>query len=304
MRSLLFVSAMGLLSFALGERCFVELEQTFSSLNVDVSESVIAAELLATAVHWVEPALPPLVSSAEVPLEPGDPGYDAVRYLTERRLLPESWQAGELSAATWEQMLSRFLAWYGLPAWEVRSEPAREQLVADLAAALGQVGESVRPLALVASSANDRTEIAFLGVVWNWTVYPRLIIRRPAPGQTLAGGVKPLLEQLGNCVVRVEHYVYAQEETARRLFLSHADARMYVIGSEPELQAWPLLVPDGEEDAYFAFSAAQVSGLAAYAAAFDGGQLGITSLMTMLPSLRTNVPPNRIPGLLRTPYAQ
>jgi hypothetical protein len=304
MRAKLVFVAVTLFSLAAAQTCDSELRDAVEAMPVATTEAALAAELLATAVHWVEPALPPLVWSADVPLEPGESGYDAVRYLAERRLLPESWRPGELSAETWEQMLSQFLSWYGLPAREVPSEPTREQLVADLAAALGDVGESVRPLALVASSANDRSEIAFLGVVWNWTVYPRLIIRRPAPGQTLADGVKPLLEQLGNCVVRLEHYVYAPEETARRLFLTHADARMYVIGSEPELQAWPLLVPDGEEDAYFAFSAAQVSGLAAYAAAFDGGQLGVRSLMMMLPSLRTNVPPNRIPSLLRTPDAQ
>jgi hypothetical protein len=304
MRFQLAVFVACLLSFATAQTCGAELRQAVGNVNAAASESVFAAELLATAVRWVEPALPPLVWSADVPLAPGEVGYDAVRYLAERRLLPEGWRPGTLSAETWEQMLSRFLAWYGLPARQIRAEPTPEQVVADLSMALGDVGESVRPLALIASSSDNRSEIAFLGVLWNWTVYPRLIVRRPGPEQSLEGGLRPLLDELGNCVVRLEHYVYAPEDMARRLFLTHADARMYVIGSEPELQAWPLLVPAGEEEAYFAFADPQVSDLVAYAAAFDGGQLGMRALMTMLPSLRTNLPPTQIPGLLRTPLPQ
>ncbi|MEX2542568.1 MAG: hypothetical protein WD314_12200 [Trueperaceae bacterium] len=304
MRSIVLIAVAILLPGAFALSCESELRENVNLLPADTPPGVLSAELLAAAVHWVEPALPALVWSAEVPLEPGDAGYDAVRYLAERGLLPSGWRADELSAETWGAMLSRFLGWYGLSARQVRADPGREQLVTDLASALGAVGESVRPLALIASSEEDRSQIAFLGVVWNWTVYPRLIIMRPKIDQDLAGGLRPLLDELGNCVVRLEHYVYAPEDTARNLFLTNGDARMYVVGSEPELQAWPLLVPDGQEDDYFSFLAPQVSELVAYAAAFDGSRLGVRSLMALMPRLRTNLPPTRIPGMLRTPFAQ
>lgn len=304
MRSIVLIAVAILLPTAFALSCETELRENVSLLPADTPTGIVSAELLAAAVHWVEPALPALVWSAKVPLEPGDAGYDAVRYLAERSLLPSGWRADELSAETWAAMLSRFLAWYGLSATEVTSDPSREQLITDLASALGDVGESVRPLALIASSEEDRSQIAFLGVVWNWTVYPRLIIRRPGPEQNLADGLAPLLAELSNCAVRLQHYVFAPEDTARNLFLTHADARMYVIGSEPELQAWPQLVPDGQEDDYFSFLAPQVSELVAYAAAFEGSRLGVRSLMAMMPRLRTNLPPARIPGLLRTPLPQ
>ncbi|MEX2536727.1 MAG: hypothetical protein WD273_14115 [Trueperaceae bacterium] len=301
MRLIPLLITFSLLSSAFAQRCQPELQQTAASLPADTPTGILSAELLSAAIHWVEPALPPLAWSVTVPVAPDEPGYDAVRYLTERRLLPDGWSARDLSAQAWEAMLSRFLGWYGLPPVDVAIDPLPQQLTMDLAAALEQVSGAVRPLALVAADSEDRSRIAFLGLVWNWTVYPRLIVQRPLPGQDLSHGVRPLLEDLSNCAVELEHYIFAPEATARNLFLAHADSRMYVIGSEPELTAWPLLVPEGQEEAYFGFSSPQVSELSAYAAAFDGSALGLRSLMAMMPRLRTNLPPTRIPGLLRTP---
>lgn len=293
---------LGLASVAWGQTCLDELQERATQVHQDAGEGVVAAELLAAAVRLVEPALPPLRLTAEVPVQPGGPGYDAVRYLAERDLLPPAWEPDLLTPLAWQEMLSGFLRWYGLPGRVIEAEPTADTLVADLAAVLTEVSTAVRPLALIASAQEDRSRIAFLGVVWNWSIYPRLIVRRPSAEQSLAEGLEPLLDDLGNCAVSLEHYVYAPEDTARDLFLSNGDARMYVIGSEPELQAWPLLVPDGQEDAFFSFSAPAVRDLAAYAAAFDGNQLGVRSLMAMLPRLRTNLPPTRIPGLLSTPH--
>jgi hypothetical protein len=302
MRHVLLLIAFGLAAPATAQACQTELTESAGRLPPDLSGGVVAAELLATAVQLVEPALPPLAWSAQVPLATGEEGYDAVRYLAQRRLLPNDWQADGFTAETWHDMLSGFLAWYGLEPMATGGGATAQGLIADLAIALEQVGRSVKPLALVASSAEDENQVAFLGLVWNWTVYPRLIVRRPGEAHDLSEGVRPLLELLGSCAIEVEHYVFAPEETARRLFLSHADARMYVIGSEPELTtAWPLLVPEGSEEEYFGFAAPEIRDLVAYSAAFDGGALGVRTLMTMLPRLRTNVPPTRIPGLLRTP---
>jgi hypothetical protein len=304
MRTALLILALVALSLASAQRCVSELRETAAGLPEAAPEGLIAAELLADAVRLVEPALPPLAWSASVPLQPGDEGFDAVRYLAERTLLPDAWSPEGLTSEAWAEMLSRFLAWYGLSPPEVARPSGAESLIADLALALERVSESVRPLALIAGASGSRSEIAFLGVVWNWTVYPRLIVRRPGQAQTLEDGFEPLLAQLGNCAVRFEHYVYAPEQTARSLFLTHSDSRMYVIGSEPELQAWPLLVPDGQEAEYFSFGAPQVSDLVAYAAAFDGPRFGVRSLMALMPRLRTNLPPNRIPALLQTPLTR
>ncbi|HEX7004546.1 MAG TPA: hypothetical protein VF168_10215 [Trueperaceae bacterium] len=230
-------------------------------------------------------------------------GYDAVEYLAERRLLPDSWSPEELSASTWGTMLARFVNWYGIESVSFEGEATRESVIHDLTQVLGEVSQAVRPLVLIAGDRQDDSRIAFLGLVWNWTVYPRLIVKRPDPDQDLSDGFRALLDEMSNCAVEFEHYIYAPEETARRLFLSHNDARMYVIGSEPAAPAWPLLVPQGQEEEFFAFEAPAVSDRASFSAAFDGEQLPVTTLMAMLPRLRTNLPPTRIPGLLSNPNA-
>ena len=301
MRALFIVLAILGVSSALAQTCEPELREAASAVPADAPSGVFAAEMLSAAIHLVEPALPPLEWMHDLPLEPGEDGYDAVRFLAERHLLPDTWTARNLTAEAWEEMLTRYLDWYGLPPVSVEQPPDNLAIIHHLTVVLEEVSNAVRPLVLIAGDSEDRSEIAFLGLVWNWTVYPRLIVMRPEPGQDLSDGVRPLLDQLSNCAVELEHYIYAPEDTARRLFLTHADARMYVIGSKPALSTWPLLVPDGQEEEFFAFEAPEVSDRVAFAAAFDGEQLPLTTLMRMLPRLRTNLPPTRIPGLLSQP---
>jgi len=290
-----------LTGLANAQRCGPELVRSAAQLPSETPPGVLAAHLMARAVMLAEPALPALAPFAEAPVDEGQPGSVAVRYLAQRELLPAGWEPGQLSQETWEGMLNAFLDWYDLPPVQASGGAALPDLVADLGAVLDAVNERIQPLLLVASSEEDRHEVAFLGMVWNWTVYPRLIVLKPREEHSLEGGVSQLLDQVGTCAVDLHHYVLAPERTARNLFLAHADARMYVIGSEPERRNWPLLVDDGAEETYFAFAAPEVEDLQAFAAAFDGNQLGVRALVTMLPRLRTNVPPTRIPGILRTP---
>lgn len=287
---------------ASAQRCQPELTETLQRLPEDSQPGVVAAELMARAVRLVEPALPRMVWTTEIPLESDEPGFDAVRYLVERRLLPNDWQAQGMSAAAWREMLGSFASWYGLEE-PVSGTGGQDTwgMILDLAYLLERVGEAVRPALLIASEARDASSIAFLGLVWNWTIYPRLIVLRPTLEHSLADGPRPLLEQFSNCAVDLRHYVMAPEETARSLFLAHSDSRMLIIGSEPQLRSWPQLVPEGEEPTYFSFAAPEVADLQAFSAAFEGDQIGVTRLMSILPRVRTNLPPHRIPGLLSSP---
>lgn len=299
MRIAFVLLILSLISLATAQRCQSELAQKAGALPSDTPPGVMAAELLATAVEMVEPALPPIVwglQSDEKWLE-----YPAARYLEERRLLPEEWQPDVLRPGVWQEMLESFLAWYELGGVRTDGNLHVAGMVEDLSAVLGRVADAVRPLMLVASESNDSSRVAFLGLVWNWTVYPRLIVLRPTEELSLSDGTAQMLERLANCAVDLHHYVLAPEDTALDLFLTHADARMYVIGSEPQLNEWPLLVPSGEEQEYFGFTAPEVGHLTAFAAAFDGPSLGIGAMLRVLPRLRTNVPPTRLPGLLSTP---
>ena len=300
-RSLLSLFLLVAFGTGLAQRCGPELVRSAAQLPPETPTGVLAAQLMARAVILAEPALPPLDPLAKAPLAEDQPGYSAANYLAQRELLPASWQPEELSRETWEAMLNSFLDWYDLPPTQAGAGTALPDLVGDLGAVLDSVNERIQPLLLVASDSENRAEVAFLGMLWNWTVYPRLIVLKPKEEHTLERGVAPLLDRVGTCAIDLRHYVLAPEQTARSLFLAHADARMYVIGSEPERLSWPLLVDAGEEELYFGFEAAEVEELQAFAAAFDGNQVGVRTLVTMLPRLRTNLPPTRIPGILRTP---
>lgn len=299
MRFGFLVTLLVLSSFANAQRCQAELAQKAGTLPTDTPPGVMAAELLARAVEMVEPALPPIVWGA--PSGDAPPEYSAARYLEERRLLPEEWRPDSLRPEVWQEMLESFLAWYELDGVSTDGRLHIAGLVEDLSVVLDRVAAAVRPLMLVASDSRDRSRVAFLGLVWNWTVYPRLIVLRPDEELSLADGAARLLDDVANCAVDLHHYVLAPEDTALDLFLTHADARMYVVGSEPQLSEWPLLVPSGEEREYFGFESPDVEHLTAFAAAFDGPSLGLGAMFRMLPRLRTNLPPTRLPGLLSTP---
>lgn len=289
--------ALLLLGGAAAQVCRAELEHALPA--PDTPPGVAAAQLLRAAVGLAEPALPRLRWVLEPPLPEGERGAEAVRFLAERELLPEGWRADGLDPGVWQAMLDRFLALYEAEPVAARATDARPEpraLAGDLERALARVAAAVRPIALVALAQGEGGRVAFLGLVHNWSAYPRLIVRRPSEDATLAhGGLRGVLDRLGSCAVPVRDWVTAPEATARRLFLTAEEARMYVVGSEPEGE-WPLLVEEGSETDYFAFAHPDVSGLDAFAAVFTGPSLGPATLARMLPSVRTNLGPR---GLLR-----
>lgn len=284
------------LSFASAQVCHDELARV--QPEAGTPPGVVAAELLAAAVELAEPALPPLRAGPAPSLPEG--AGTAARFLAERELLPEAWRPDALTAPVWQVMLDRFLAWYEAGSVTVSGPLEPEPLRADLERALARVREAVRPVALVAAAEEERNRVAFLGLVHNWSVYPRLIVLRPGEGETLAGGVEGALARLSTCAVPVEDWVYAPEATARRLFLGAAEARMYVVGSDPK-GAWPLLVAEGEETAYFAFDHPDVAHLDAFSAVFSGPSAGPAALVRLLPSVRSNLGPRGVLRLFEIP---
>lgn len=302
MRLLLILTAALLSCSALAGRCEAELSGAAERLPADLPLGVFAAEMLTAAVELVEPALPPLAWVAEEPLPADAAGAGAAAYLAERELLPAAWDPVELSRAAWDEMLSRFLAWYGLAPFRSAGAPDRAGVITDLAEVLDRVAAAVRPVALIAPDARNRSQLAFVGVVWNWSVYPRLLVLKPDPSLTLERGVRGLLPRLGNCAVRMDRFVSAPADVARALFLGSGVGRMYIVGSEPASEGWPLLVEAGAEPDYFGYLSGDVAGLEVYAAVFEGEALGPVQLMRLLPRVRTNLPPAAILGLLQTPH--
>lgn len=298
-RRLLLLLLLGLMPGA-AARCELELGQLAAGLPEQLGEGVLAAQLLYGAVELVEPVLPPWRHNAVVPLEPDEAGYRAVEFLLERDLLPDGWESDRLSPDLWAEMLERFLSWYQLD-WTGGSAgpPSREQLIADLSSALAQVAEAVRPVAVIAHE--DAEAVVFVGIIWNWTSYPRLLVKRVPEGITVADGVEEVLPLLGTCAVEVEHYALAPVATAWRLFVGTGESTMYLLESEPPRPDWPLAVEQDEVRPYLEFATAEVRGSLQFSAAFAGQELGLGAILSLLTQVRSNIPPLSIGRYLDVP---
>lgn len=297
--SLLLVLAVA--SAASAEVCRAELTTALRDHTLQRAPTGIDAVLaLKRAIDLVEPALPPLRSGSAVPLPEDDAAFAVARYLADRRLLPSSWRPDQLDAATWAAMLSTFLSWYELPPVQPGAPATAEELIDDLSATLTRVAGAIRPAALLATDPSDGGRTVFWALIWNWTVYPRLIVLRPS-GDPLAQP-QEVLPRLSNCAVRVNAYISAPHDTAQRLFLTHNSSRMFVVAALPGSDSsWPLEVPPGNELDAFVYRLPTLRGVDVYAAVFEGPSVGVGTLLGMLPRVRTNISPFNLGRYLATP---
>jgi len=278
---------------AAAQVCRSELRSALVNLELArPATGVDAALVLRRAVDLVEPALPALRGGGTVPLAEDHVGYSSVRFLYQRKLLPAGWTEAELSEATWRAMLGAFLDWYGLNGPLPDAPLTAADVVDDMATVLGRVADTIRPAALLASDPADGNRLKFWAIIWNWTVYPRLLVVRPDQGVELGNDPRSVLHNLGNCAVRVTDFVTAPQETAKRMFLTHNDSRMYIVGSLPERSgSWPLEIAAGAELEAFDFSLAELGGVRVYAAVFDGPQVGMGTVLGLMTRVRTNMSP-------------
>lgn len=296
------VAGLALISFATAQVCQPDLWASLSSDARDRPPTGIdAARLLKRAVDIVEPALPPLQGVGELPLPTDHPDYRVVRFLAERKLLPDGWQPDELEAGSWSTMLKRFAAWYELPQVSRELPATTTDLVVQLSSLLAEVSNAIRPAALLATDPNDRNRTTFWAIIWNWTVYPRLLVVKP-DASLERSTPRDVMPRLSNCAVSVSAYISAPEETAKSLFLTHNDSRMYVVASEPQRpNSWPYEVPGGDELDAFVYRLAGLEGVNVYAAVFDGPDVGLVTLLGMMSRVRTNISPLALSRYLQTP---
>ncbi len=298
-----FLAGLTLTSLASAQICQPEL---WSSLSSDARArpptGIDAARLMKRAVDLVEPALPPLQGVRDIPLAEGHPDYQVVRFLAERKLLPEGWQEGAFDAASWGEMLDRFAAWYELPqAYGTQRPAVTTDLVVQLSGLLNAVSATIRPAALLATDPNDHNRTTFWAIIWNWTVYPRLLVVKADPSMERSAP-RDVMPRLSNCAVSVSAYISAPEETAKSLFLTHNDSRMYVVASDPaRSNRWPFEVPVGAELDAFVYRLPDLEGVKVYAAVFDGPDVGIVTLLGMMGRVRTNISPLALSRYLQTP---
>lgn len=289
------------LQAAYAQMCRSELVTSLPDTALERAPSGIdAAVALKRAVELVEPALPPLRTGTSIPLAEDDPNYAVARFLADRRLLPNSWQPEQIDSATWASMLSTFLSWYKLEPVQPGAPATAEELVSDVSATLARIAEAIRPAALLATDPNNGGRTVFQAIIWNWTIYPRLLVLKPS-GDPLASP-NDMLRVLSNCAVDINAYISAPQDTAQRLFLTHNTSRMYVVATKPGDDApWPLEIQPGEELDAFVYRIPDLRGVDVYAAVFDGPSVGIGTLVGMLPRIRTNISPFNLGHYLATP---
>lgn len=298
---MLLLSAFALPVASAAEICRPELLGTLTDTELDrPATGADAAMLLKRAVELIEPALPTLRRANALPVESGHPAYSSVRYLHERRLLPAAWDPESIDAAVWQEMLSGFMGWYKLSGQLPDAPLTAGDLLDDTMAVLKRVSDTVRPAALLATDPADNRRLSFWAIIWNWTVYPRLLVFRPDEDLSL-DDMRGTLAALGTCALRVENYVTAPEETAKRLFLAHNDSRMYVVASRPDTGTWPYSVAPGEELDAFGFMLPELDGVRLYAAVFDGPAAGAGTILGLMSRVRTNMSPFTFFGHLEIP---
>ena len=271
------------------------------SAEADEPLGWLAVQWVAEVMREIEPALPRTRTAAQLPLAPGDPLEEAFRFLRERGLLDPAYRPESFDAAGWQALLEGVLARYGLPAFAVGPAGSAEALRDDLATLVARVLSVVRPVALLAWDPDDEERLVFVGVMWNWSPYPRLMVWRPPEDWSMRDGPRVLASRIDFCGRPVGDFVSAAEPVARSLFLHHADAAMYLVGSDPETRSWPYRVERGDEVAVFAFEHPEVVGVETFSAVFVGEPPGVLQLARLVPFVRTNLSPVGMARAFQTP---
>jgi hypothetical protein len=280
------------LPFSLAQTCATELRGDLS--DEALQEPATGGDVVTfmqRAMQLLEPALPKLAYL------PDDFAYldnEAAVYVGTRGLLPATWEPDTLTNDVWQQLVGGLGAWYDLEP-SVSDDLTRANLIATLDDLIIRASATLRPVALIASSQEDKSKVAFWAVIRNDSIYPRVIVYRPNHDSvSLQDGVAEVLPFLSTCAMRLENYIFASEDTARRLFLANNTATMYVAATQPETSADPNIVPTGEETEYFTFRASALEGYSAFAALFEGSGVGPMTLMRLLPQVRTNMNPAQV----------
>jgi len=256
---------------------------------------------LAHVVRTLEPALPRSVVVGRLELPDDHPQAEDLRYLRERRVIARGAEVDPMAPDVWQGSLDVVAGWYGVAAPIAGDPTDLARVGADLDALVARIAPVLRPAALVAWTPEDAGRIAFLGLVWNWSAYPRVIVTRPND-QAWDGALRSAAARLATCAYDVTAYVGAVAPVAVDLFLAENRARMYLVGSEPDLPgAWPHEVPMGEEVDVFAFTHPLVAELDAFSAVFVGDPAPVLTFLRMLPRVRTNLSPMGMGRILQTP---
>ena len=293
--SLLF--CLGTSAYASSSVCSLESV----AVQHDAQVGSVVVRSVADTLRTLEPSLP-RTRWLSRPEDASDALRSDVRYLAERGLLPSSFDPGAFDEASWRVLVEALLAGYGLPPVHVEERVTMATLAAEFDAVVSRILAVIRPVVLFAWDPEDDERIAFIGLMLNWSPYPRLVVMRPPDGWTMRDGARALAGRVTLCGAPVRDWVSAPAPVARALFVQHSeDAPMYLVGSDPDRDGWPYRVPAGEEIAVFAFEHPEVADLERFSAVFAAEPLGLVQVVRLLPQVRTNLSPMGFLRAMQTP---
>ena len=255
-------------------------------------------------LELIEPSLPRLVraDASRFADAPSDELRSAATFVAERRLLPSNWSQAVLSPEAWRRAVEELYAWYHVPA----SPPAWPRTVAELETATATVfetvGNALRPVLLIATDPNDPGRISFWAYLWNWTQYPRVIVFPPNPEVRTSKSNSEAMQAASNCLIKVEHYIVAEESVARSLFLDHFDSQVKIVQTEPASGLVGTTVPAGSEIAVFLFQYPGMESLTSAALTFSGPSAGVFDVLGSISKVKTNIGIFNISHMFALPF--
>lgn len=285
------------LGLAQAQLCLPELQNGLSPEELAQAASGLeAAQYLKQAVELLEPSLPQRTSLPFwFSLDQSSAAYPLASWLAERDLLSPHWQPESLSPEAWQDMLRLFGDWYELPALANVSDLSRAGIIQSLSKVISAVAPRLKPVALVAGATTNRNQVAFWAVIRSDSIYPRLIVYRPAETPVdLSEGTKAALPLLETCAMKLSNYIFAQEDVAKNLFLANHNGHMYIVAASPLSVSGFKEVARGAEADVLTFRSPETEGLSSYAAVFAGGRVTPATIARLLPRVRTNMNPKQV----------
>lgn len=287
---------------ALSQVCYEELTQDFDPETLsERATGHDAAIIFKRALEIIEPALPPFQAGVNdnkalntVPTN--HPDYDLYKFVSERFMLPDTWNPDEITRNPVHRMLKRMHGWYKL---DEPREPdqwySKEDIINDLTATFNQLIEANKNegVAIVAAKDRKANELSFLALVRLTGPYPRMMVYNPPTDEVIDinSSLTNVFPYLENCLYELDDYIYANSTTAQRLFITNNESQMYILNTEPKVLEGVYLVPQGQEIDYFEYSAPVLQGSERYVALFDGPTPNPLTIARLMPNVRTNMTP-------------
>lgn len=281
-----FVAAIlvGLAALSLGssqaqEICADHLRAAFAE---DAAPARVATALARAALTAIEPALP---EDRRVSQEWDDP--DAA-WLQRRGFLPNGWNEEELDLALWASLLANLQVPYHVEPREVSGSADPSALFDDVARALTATAAALRPLALVATEPGDEQAVAFAGVIWNWTPYPRLLVFEPSELVFAAdGSIDPVLASLGTCAWQPDAYLTTNADNAANYYLGNTEATMRLLATDQGHVGET--IPEDQERDVLAFRHEALDGARIASVGFEGPGPSVGQVAGLISRVRTNL---------------